>query len=115
MQEARTLAAAAYERASETGHDMAPLETDEESGGHISYCHRCDGFLVVDLWEGPEAYGRATTGPCPGKPPHQPAPRREQSIQAARYAEPMVVCSWTADEVAWVQMMVPSDKEGVWS
>lgn len=110
--DARIVMRGAYQRAQEAGHDMAPIEPDED--GFISYCRTCDGFLVVDLWEKPDAYGRATL-PCPGKPPHQPALRREQSVRAARFITPMVACTWTQEEIAWVMMMVPLDTEAPWS
>lgn len=103
----------ARERARLSGHDMVPLEPDggdDRLTGYISYCRKCDGFLVVDLIEDKHAYGRATEGPCPGKPPVQPVGPREGYYQRPileDYPDGYSTCSWTYEEHEYVIKTVP--------
>ena len=108
----------AVEDASRSGHDMAPPERDAPNGdsmlsaGWISYCRKCDGYLVVDLIESKRPYGRAWERSCPGRPPVPPALRREVSMArpaVKTWEMPEFVITWTKEEHEYVSVTCPDD------
>lgn len=100
------------------GHDMAdpvrdfgPREEPSEKDGYITFCRKCDGYIVVDLDEARNPYGRATEGRCAGRPPVRQAARREVSLERPSFQYPPPLLGWTQAETLWVAKMVPGDFE----